>query len=124
MNRDDEALEEEKQSSSISPFERPLALGELYFIFDGMRRRSLSCARVERQRSRVPIHFFLADAYEAEGMWKEAEQELEKAHRVLNDPKTAEAEHRAFQRGGGRGLRQEELANGLAMSRRRYVRLT
>lgn len=54
-------------------------------------------------------------------MWKESEQELEKAFRAMGDEKRADAEHRAFVRGGEKAVEQFGVNSILAEAHKKYV---
>ncbi|HEV2699478.1 MAG TPA: hypothetical protein VGU90_15905, partial [Terriglobales bacterium] len=122
MNRDDEALEEEKRSNGISPFERPWALGGLY---NSLRQYDAAInelqSRANTQQQNAYIHFLLSEVYWLKGRWNDSERELEAAYRLWGNPNLADAVRRAFMRGGGEAVRKLELANILRSSRTQYV---
>jgi TolB-like protein/DNA-binding winged helix-turn-helix (wHTH) protein/Flp pilus assembly protein TadD len=101
LNRDHEALEEQKRSTEIDPFERPEALGEAY---NALRQYDAAIndlqLRVQAQPTDVFLYYGLSHAYWLKGMWKESEDELEKALSASGDVKKAAAYRAAFERGG------------------------
>jgi tetratricopeptide (TPR) repeat protein len=122
MNRDDEALQEQKRADEIDPFERPWALGRTYIY---LRRYDAAIndlrARVEVQPEGYNFHWFLSEAYWLKGMWKESEQELEISNRLAGNPKLAEAEHKTFERNGEKGLEQLGVNEITSRARKQYV---
>jgi TolB-like protein/DNA-binding winged helix-turn-helix (wHTH) protein/Flp pilus assembly protein TadD len=122
MNRENEALEEQKQSNDISPFERPWGLGFLY-----MHLRQYDNAlhelrlRVEVAPRDAVLRGLLSEVYWHKGMWNESEQELEKALQLSGENKMAEGYHRAFQRGGEKAVEQFGLSKALESARKKYV---
>jgi TolB-like protein/DNA-binding winged helix-turn-helix (wHTH) protein len=107
MNRDAEAVQEQKRADEIDPFERPWGLGRTYIW---VRQYDAAIndlrARAEVQPEEVSFHFLLSEAYWHKGMWKESEEELENGNRIAGNPKMAEAEHEAFQRSGEKGAEE------------------
>jgi len=101
LNRDYEALEEQKRSTEIDPFERPGALGEAY---NALRQYDAAIndfqLRVQAQPANVYLYFLLSKAYWLKGIWKESEDELEKGLSASGDVKKAAAYRAAFERGG------------------------
>jgi tetratricopeptide (TPR) repeat protein len=121
-NRDEEALQEQARANQISGFERPWALGLLYIhlrryddAINELRSRSTTMQQDAISR------YFLSRAYWLKGMWKESEHELEETARLTGDSRTAEAEHRAFQKGGERALEQFGVDAVLKQSRKQYI---
>jgi TolB-like protein/DNA-binding winged helix-turn-helix (wHTH) protein len=122
MNRDDEALQEQKRADEIGPFERPWALGRLYIY---LRRYDAAInelrARVEAQPEEDSFHFLLSEAYWLKGMWKESEKELEIGNRLAGNPKLAEAERQAFERNGEKGAEEFAVNEIKTQARKQYV---
>jgi TolB-like protein/DNA-binding winged helix-turn-helix (wHTH) protein/Tfp pilus assembly protein PilF len=122
MNRDDEALQEQKTAIAIDPFAEPSALGEAY-----IHLRQCDAAihdlrsRLDAQPGNAYLHFTLSEAYWLKGMWKDSEQELESGNRLAGDPKTAEAEHQAFARNGEKGVEELGVSTIKARARKQYV---
>jgi tetratricopeptide (TPR) repeat protein len=122
MNRDDEALQEQKRADAIDPFGRPWAMGRMYIY---LRRYDAAISelrrRVEVQPEESDFHFFLAEAYWLKGMWKDSERELETANRLAGNPKLAEAEHQAFERNGEKGAEEFGVSEIKTRARKQYV---
>jgi TolB-like protein/DNA-binding winged helix-turn-helix (wHTH) protein len=107
MNRPEQSLQEAKRAIDLDPFRRPWGLGYAY-----IQTRQFDAAINDlRMRDRAyPEEFYtiiyLAEAYWLKGMGRESAEVLEKALVVLGDPEKAEGIHRAFQRGGRKGVAQ------------------
>jgi hypothetical protein len=67
----------------------------------------------------MPI--YLSKAYWLKGMWKESEQELEKAVRLSGDAALAKAQRQAFERGGEKAVEQLRVDDIRARARKHYV---
>jgi TolB-like protein/DNA-binding winged helix-turn-helix (wHTH) protein len=121
-NREDEALKEQKLSSNISPFERPWGLG---FLYIHMRQYEAAIdelkARTNAVEQNAIARSLLSDAYWLKGMWKESEEQLERAYVQVGDAKTAQAAHRAFEQGGEKAVAQLKVHMILAQARKQYV---
>lgn len=120
--RPDAALQEQKRATEIDPFERPWAMGHAY-----IHLRQFDAA-IKEFRLLVEIHprdagyrFLLSQAYWFKGMWKESEQELEEALRLMGKPEMAAAEHRAFAQNGARGVELVGVNDVKARARKKYV---
>jgi TolB-like protein/DNA-binding winged helix-turn-helix (wHTH) protein len=118
LNRDADALEEQKRSTEIDPFERPEALGEMY---NALRQYDAAISdfqlRVQAQPTNAFLHFGLSKAYWLKGMWRESEDELEKALSTSGRSKEADAYHVAFEHGGEEAVERlgvEEAKNHVA----------
>jgi TolB-like protein/DNA-binding winged helix-turn-helix (wHTH) protein/tetratricopeptide (TPR) repeat protein len=122
MNRDDEALQEQKAAIAIDPFAEPSALGQAYIQ---LRRYDAAIhdlrSRLEAQPGNTYLHFTLSEAYWLKGMWKESEQELESGNRLAGDPKMAEMEHQAYEKDGEKGAEQLGVDIARARARKQYV---
>jgi TolB-like protein/DNA-binding winged helix-turn-helix (wHTH) protein len=122
LNRDDEALQQQKKSTEIDPFARPWALGGTYL---GLRQYDSAIKefrlREEAQPDDSIVRFGLSEAYWLKGMWKESEQELESGNRLAGDLKTADAEHQAFARNGEKGVEELGVNELKARARKQYV---
>jgi TolB-like protein/DNA-binding winged helix-turn-helix (wHTH) protein len=107
MNRPEQSLQEAKRAIDLDPFRRPWGLGYAY-----IQTRQIDAAINDlRMRDQAyPEEFYtiiyLAEAYWLKGMGRESAEVLEKALEVLGDPEKAEGIHRAFQRGGRKGVAQ------------------
>src|SRR5262249_47751472 len=105
--RPEKALEEQKRATELDPFARPWAMGHAYLLL----RQFDAAIKELRQMNEIQPHdfvgrFFLAQAYWFKGMWKESVGELEEGMRLLGNPKIAEAERQAFERGGEKAVEQ------------------
>jgi TolB-like protein/DNA-binding winged helix-turn-helix (wHTH) protein len=122
MNRDDEALQEQKRADEIDPFGRPWAMGRMYIY---LRRYDAAISELRKQVEVQPeesdFHFFLAEAYWLKGMWKDSERELEAFNRLAGNPKLAEAEHQAFERNGEKGAEEFGVSEINTRARKQYV---
>jgi TolB-like protein/DNA-binding winged helix-turn-helix (wHTH) protein/Tfp pilus assembly protein PilF len=122
MQRLDEALQEQKRSTELDPFERPWALGHAY-----IRMRQFDAAtnelrlRAEGQPRNGLVRFLLSQAYWLKGMWKESQQELEEGLRLAGDKKGAVDAHQAFEKGGERAVEQWGVSDLKARARKKYV---
>ena len=100
MNREDEAVQEQKRASELDPFGRPQALGRAY-----LQARRYDAAidelrvRAEIQPQHVFIQFFLFEAYWFKGMKKEAVHSLQQLFVAEGDKRSAAAVQRALERG-------------------------
>jgi TolB-like protein/DNA-binding winged helix-turn-helix (wHTH) protein len=114
LNRDEEAIQEQKRSSELDPFARPGALGRAYF----WARRyddAINELRVhsEIQPRDIGVQFFLFEAYWFKGMNKEAIQSLQQLFSAEGDKDLEAAVQRELQRGaepvvGALFLRQDQ----------------
>jgi TolB-like protein/DNA-binding winged helix-turn-helix (wHTH) protein len=100
LNRNAEALQEQKQATEIDPFAQPWHLGRAYLYlrqYDAAINELSARASVQKKGG---IEFVLSDAYRFKGMNKEAAQHLELAFLAEDDQHSAEAVRRAFDQGG------------------------
>jgi len=122
MNRQEEALQEQKRATEIDPFERPWALGRAYY-----RMRQYDAAIEEfRLRSHAGssaswVHRFLSLAYGFKGMDEESVRELEEDTRIQRGEKAAAEIQRAYELGGRRAVLQLQLNELKKRSRHEYV---
>jgi len=107
MNRNDEALHEQKLATELDPFARPWALGRAYLL---LRQFDPAIAELRLSAEATPnqagIHSVLAEAYWSKHMWNEWAKEFETAYEVAGEHAKATAAQHAFQRGGARSLAQ------------------
>jgi TolB-like protein/DNA-binding winged helix-turn-helix (wHTH) protein len=122
MNRQEEALEEQKRATEIDPFERPWALGRAYY-----RVRQYDAA-IEEFRMRAHagsaalwVHLYLSRVYGFKGMDKESVRELEEHTRIHGGEKAAAEIKRAYERGGRKAVLQLQLNELKKRSRHEYV---
>jgi TolB-like protein/DNA-binding winged helix-turn-helix (wHTH) protein len=100
MNREEEAIQEQKRSSELDPFARPGALGKTYFYarqYDASIKE-LS-VRAEIQPQDIALQLLLFEAYWFKGMEKEADQHLEQTFAAEGDKQSVSAVQRALERG-------------------------
>jgi TolB-like protein/DNA-binding winged helix-turn-helix (wHTH) protein len=100
MNREEEAVQEQKRSSELDPFGRPEALGGAY-LHARQYDAAINDLRVhaEIQPQDVFVQFFLFEAYWFKGMKKEAIQSLQQLFVAEGDKRSAAAVQRALERG-------------------------
>jgi TolB-like protein/DNA-binding winged helix-turn-helix (wHTH) protein/Tfp pilus assembly protein PilF len=122
MNRMDEAVQEEKLTMELNPFERPWAYG--YAL---LRARRLDDAlqefkqRAAAQPESVNLHQFLSLTYSYMGDDQAAFEELEKSLVLQGDHATATALERAYRRDGFRAVQNELLRRLKDKTEKEYV---
>ena len=117
LNRDAEALQEQKQATAIDPFAQPWHLGRAYLYlrqYDAAISELSARAAVQKVDG---VEFILSDAYRFKGMEKEAVQHsnLDFSPRMINPPPKPPAgplirEVTAQQRSGCSGATRIKLA--------------
>jgi tetratricopeptide (TPR) repeat protein len=118
LQRNEEAIEEDRKGMEIDPRLHPWALG-----FALLRARQFDAAIAElRARAEVQpeddtLHEFLSDLYWYKGMESESVHELAKAYL----PKSAAELEAAFRQGGGPGALEWRLAHLKKLQRDNYV---
>jgi TolB-like protein/lipoprotein NlpI len=121
LNRNAEALQEQKQATEIDPFAQPWHLGRAYLYlrqYDAAINELSARAAVQKEDG---IEFILSDAYRFEGMNKEAAQHLELAFLAEDDQHSAEAVRRGFDQGGYRAVAEWLLRRDQDKARKEYV---
>lgn len=121
MNRDEEALREQKRSQEIDPFARPWALGALYIRlrqYDAAINALQKAAEVQPQG--ITTHFYLFEAYWFRGMKKEAGQTAERMFLIEGDNQSADAVQQAFKRGVDPQVGELLLRQDQELSRKGY----
>ena len=100
INREEEAVQEQKRSSELDPFGRPEALGRAY-LHARQYDAAINDLRVhaEIQPKHAFVQFFLFEAYWFKGMKKEAAKHLEQMFAAEGDQRSAAALQRALDRG-------------------------
>jgi TolB-like protein/DNA-binding winged helix-turn-helix (wHTH) protein len=100
LNRDEEAIREQKRSSELDPFARPVALANAYFwarhFDDAINELRV---RAEIQPRDVAVQFVLFEAYWFKGRNKEAVQSLQQLFAAEDDKRSAAAVQRGLERG-------------------------
>lgn len=101
LNRQEEALNEQRFASNMDPFGRPWGLGVALIR---LRRFDAAIEELQRRKRDLPqnptIRYHLADAYRYNGMQAQAAQELEQVLLLEGDTKSAMEVRQAFQKGG------------------------
>ena len=121
LNRNAEALQEQKQATEIDPFAQPWHLGRAYLYlrqYDAAINELRARASVQKKGG---IEFVLSDAYRFKGMNKEAAQHLELAFLAQDDQHSAEAVRRAFDQGGYSAVAEWLLRRDQEKARKEYV---
>jgi TolB-like protein/DNA-binding winged helix-turn-helix (wHTH) protein len=122
LNRDDDALQQQKESTEIDPFARPWALGYTYL---GLRQYDAAIRefrfREEVQPDDAIVRFGLSEAYWLKGMWNEAEKELEKGYQLIGYEESAHGLHRAFEHGGEKESEQFQVEDLQTRARKQYI---
>jgi TolB-like protein/DNA-binding winged helix-turn-helix (wHTH) protein/Tfp pilus assembly protein PilF len=122
MNRNDEALQQQKLCTELDPFQRPWALGLAYIQVrkydDAIKELRL---RRDAQPNHMYVRYYLFEAYWLKGMWKEAEAELEATYRAGGNEEATQTIHRAFEKGGEKAVEQWSLDFELARAKKQHV---
>ena len=122
MNRPEQSLQEAKRAIDLDPFRRPWGLGYAYIQ---TRQFDAAINDLRMRDQAYPEEFYtliyLAEAYCLKGMGRESAEVLEKALVVLGDPEKAEGIHRAFQRGGRKGLAQWRVESYKIRARKEFI---
>ncbi|MEY2412510.1 MAG: hypothetical protein QOD84_1116, partial [Acidobacteriaceae bacterium] len=122
LNRNDEAVKEQRKSTELDPFARPWALP--YAL---MRAHQYGAAleeglmRSKAQPTDPTLHAALMNAYLLNGMEKEAAQEWETTLLLKSQKESAVAVHNAFQEGGFKAALEWDLQNMKKMAAKEYV---
>ena len=101
MNRQPEALEQQKKATELDPFGRPWAMALAYLmarqydaaITDGAQR-------LESTPNDAWLHYVLSDAYHCDGKDKESVEKLAQFFSLISMPEYAERLRHAFEHGG------------------------
>src|ERR1700733_12920302 len=124
MNRQEEALREQKRATEIDPYLRPWALGRAYYY---VRQYDASIQefrmRAQAGTAALWVHSFLSKVYGFKGMEKESEQELEEDARITFGEKAAAGIRRTYERGGRKAVLQLQLSYLKTRSRKENVSL-
>jgi TolB-like protein/DNA-binding winged helix-turn-helix (wHTH) protein len=121
LNRNAEALQEQKQATEIDPFAQPWHFGRAYLYlrqYDAAINELSARAAVQKVEG---IEFILSDAYRFKGMNKEAARHLELGFLAEDDQHSAEAVRRAFDQGGYRAVAEWLLRRDQDKARKEYV---
>jgi TolB-like protein/DNA-binding winged helix-turn-helix (wHTH) protein len=101
LNRQQEAIEEQKKATELDPFSRPFAMALAYTMarqYDAALTDALQ--RLESLPNDPTLHWILYTTYRSKGMTKEATDMLEQRMVLMGDKVSAEGVRRAFQQGG------------------------
>ncbi len=101
MNRQPEAIEQQKKATELDPFGRPWAMALAYLmarqydaaITDGAQR-------LESTPNDAWLHYILSDAYRCDGKDKESVEKLAQFFSLISMPEYAESLRHAFEQGG------------------------
>jgi TolB-like protein/DNA-binding winged helix-turn-helix (wHTH) protein len=122
LNRNDEALQEQKRATDLDPFARSWGLGHGYLQ---LRQFDAAISELRMRADAFPnepwIHFNLYAAYWYKGMWNDAEREREQGLKLYGQPEAAEAARQAFARGGERAVEEWAVSDALQRTRKGYV---
>jgi len=122
LNRMDEALQEQKRSSELDPFQRPWALGYTYIQ---MRRYDDAIRELEMRKEGLPndvyTRFVLSDVYAHKQMWHEAAREYEQGVRSSGSKKGADEVHQEVQRSGPHAIFEMQLRHALEHAKKGYI---
>ena len=122
MNQPEQSLQEAKRAIELEPLRTPWGLGHAY-----LQTRQIDAAindlrmRDQTYPDDVNTNFYLSQAYWLKGMGKESADALEKALLLMGDPEKAEEIHRAFQRGGRKGVAQWRVESNKIRARKEYL---
>ena len=121
LNRNAEALQEQRQATEIDPFAQPWHLGRAYLYlrqYDAAINELSARAAVQKVDG---IEFIRSDAYRFKGMNKEAARHLELGFLAEDDQHSAEAVRRAFDQGGYYAVAEWLLRRDQDKAREEYV---
>lgn len=122
MNRNDEALHEQKRATDLDPFVRSWGLGHAYLQ---LRQFDAAISELRLRADAMPtepmIRLNLCAAYWYKGMWDDSEREFETGLQLSGNPEGATAARRAFERSGEKGVEEWGVEDALARARKGYV---
>jgi TolB-like protein len=121
LNRNAEALQEQKQATEIDPFAQPWHLGRAYLYLRQYNAAINELSARAAVQKVVGIEFILSDAYRFKGMNKEAARHVELGFLAEDDQHSAEAVRRAFDQGGYRAVAEWLLRRDQDKARKEYV---
>lgn len=105
LNRQEEALAEQRLASNMDPFGRPWGLG---VVLIRLRRFDAAIEELQHRKKDLPqnsiVRYCLANAYRYKGLQKEAAQEFEEAVLQGGDTKFAAEFRQTFQKGGDKAV--------------------
>jgi len=122
MNREDEALAEQRKSQELDPFARPWGIGRLLIAFGHYREAE---ADLRQRMAALPdsdgMHELLAEALLGQGRTKEWSEEFAKAERQQGHREFAAQVPKAFAASGYRGVLELQLAFLKTRAQKGYV---
>ena len=119
LNRDEEALQEQKKTAELDPYSKPHGLGYAYLQ---LRRYSEAINELNARaiQGDAQVQFDLSDAYRFTGHEQEAALHMELAYAQLGDQQTADALRQAAAHQGFRGIAEWLLLRDRASARAHY----
>ena len=122
MNREADALAEEKRALELDPYTRPFILGVFY---TNTRHYDAAIQELRLQHVARPnegdVVMALSKAYWLKGMYKESQEALEEGLRMQHQPDDAAAAHKAWVQGGETAVEKWGADNINALARKGYV---
>jgi TolB-like protein/DNA-binding winged helix-turn-helix (wHTH) protein/Tfp pilus assembly protein PilF len=122
LNRNDEAIRDEKKAMELDPFDRPFAMAMVYYT---ARRYDEAIAdartRLESTPSDPGLRWALCEAYRRKGDLKNAAAEWEKMIELEGNPVEAAAIRRIYEKDGYDGLLFRRLDQLKSRSAEAYV---
>lgn len=122
QNRFPEAIQVEKKSMEIDPFERREGLASIYL---NARLYDEALADIKLRMETAPndpgLLFVAAQAWRSKGNYEEAMKSLAQLYVVSGDAQSAGDLRRAYAQGGAHGLVQWQLKMSLQESKKHYV---
>ena len=122
VNRQEEALQEEKVSIELNPFQRSWSYGHALI---GARRYDDAVSELKQRIAARPespmLHLMLSAAYEYSGNSQEAFAEARKSLVLWGDQEAVSAADRAFLKGGYQAVKEDDLQRLKQRATQRYV---
>jgi tetratricopeptide (TPR) repeat protein len=122
LNRNQEAIEEQKKATELDPFARTWALAYSYQL---ARQYDTALADALQQLDSTPndagLHWILSQIYRCKGMDNEATEELEKVLSLYGDRAAAARLRQAYQQGGYKAAVLEQIRELKSKSSGHYV---
>ena len=121
-NRSAEALAEQKRSAELDPFIHPWEVGRFY-TDAGQYDAAIDEFRMQSHARPNDSDMVngLVKVYWLKGMYKESQQELERALQMDHNSKDLAAVHKAWLQGGEKAVEQWKANNVRAQARQRYI---
>jgi tetratricopeptide (TPR) repeat protein len=122
LNRQQEALEEQKKATELDPFSRPFAMALAYKMarqYDGAIADARQ--RLESLPNDWTLYWILSETYRCKGMEKEAVQTLERMLQLQGDKTSAQGVRHAREHGGYNAVLHWQIADMERKSAKQYV---